>query len=400
MEGSLLESEFLPFDSRRCTNRSNKGIYRKSGGKEEMNKAFRFRIYPNKKQEELLQKTFGCARFIYNKMLGEKIAYYELTGETLKTTPAKYKEEYPFLKEVDSLALANAQLHLETAYKNFYQNPKIGFPKFKSKHKSAKAYTTNVVNGNIELIDGKLKLPKIENVRIKQHRPIPEGYKLKAVTISQEPSGKYYASLLYYYEGNENQVMISSDSKILGIDYAMHGMAVFSDELEASNPGYMKMSIEKLAKEQRRLSRCQKGSKNYEKQKRKVALCHEKVKNQRKDYIHKLSRKICEEYMAVGVEDIDMKAMSQCLNFGKSVMDNSYGMFRDVLKYKLEEQGKKLVKVDRFYPSSKTCSSCGRVKESLELSERIYRCECGLVMDRDKNAAINIREEARRMLIA
>ena len=180
----------------------------------------------------------------------------------------------------------------------------------------------------------------------------------------------------------------------------MHGMTVFSDGRNAIYPGYLKNSEEKLAREQRKLSHCQKGSCNYQKQKQKVALCHEKVRNQRKDYIHKLTRKIADTYDAVGVEDLDMKAMSRCLNFGKSVMDNSYGMFREILKYKLEEQGKKLVKTDRFFPSSKKCCMCGKVKKELKLSERIYRCDCGSVMDRDKNAAINIREEARRMLTA
>ena len=143
-----------------------------------------------------------------------------------------------------------------------------------------------------------------------------------------------------------------------------------------------------------------KKSRNYYKQKKKVALCHEKIKNQRKDYIHKLTRKIADEYDAVGVEDIDMKAMSQCLKFGKSVMDNSFGMFRTILEYKLEEKGKKFVKIDRFYPSSKKCCKCGHIKKELKLSDRVYRCECGNEMDRDKNAAINIREEAKRMMMA
>ena len=367
-----------------------------------MNKAYKFRIYPNKEQEVLLSKTFGCCRFLYNAMLSYKISEYQATGKMLKNTPAMYKKEYPFLKEVDSLALANVQLHLEKAYKNFFRSPSVGFPKYKSKHKSRDSYTTNVVNGNIVFGDGKLKLPKLGKVRIKQHREIPEGYHLKSVTVSREPSGKYYASLLYEYNCGENQAADCTygHTRILGIDYAMHGMTVFSDELNATYPGYLRQAEEKLAREQRRLSHCQKGSCNYKKQKRKVALCYEKVSNQRKDYIHKLTGKIADTYDAVGVEDIDMKAMSRCLNFGKSVMDNSYGMFRDTLTYKMKEQGKKLVKVDRFFPSSKKCCMCGNVKKELKLSERMYRCDCGSVMDRDKNAAINIREEARRMLTA
>ena len=367
-----------------------------------MNKAYKFRIYPNREQEILLSKTFGCCRFLYNAMLSDKIREYKTTGKMLKNTPAMYKNEHPFLKEVDSLALANVQLHLEKAYKNFFRSPSVGFPQYKSKHKSHDSYTTNVVNGNIVLGDGKLKLPKLGKVRIRQHRDIPEGYRLKSVTASREPSGKYYASLLCEYDCGENQAADCNyqAASILGIDYAMHGMTVFSDELNGVYPGYLRQAEEKLAREQRRLSHCQKGSSNYKKQKRKVALRHEKVRNQRKDYIHKLTRKIADTYDVVGVEDIDMKAMSRCLHFGKSVMDNSYGMFRDILTYKLEEQGKKLVKIDRFFPSSKKCCKCGNVKKELKLSERIYRCNCGNVMDRDKNAAINIREEARRMLTA
>ena len=180
----------------------------------------------------------------------------------------------------------------------------------------------------------------------------------------------------------------------------MDGMGVFSDGTRCAYPKYLRRSEEKLVREQRKLSHCRKGSGNYQKQKRKVALCHEKVRNQRKDYHHKLSFKITKEYDVVVVEDLDMKGMSQCLHLGKGVMDNGYGMFRDFLFYKLKEQGKELVKIDRFFPSSKKCSVCGHVKKELQLSERIYRCECGSELDRDVNAAINIREEGRRILMS
>ena len=365
-----------------------------------MNRAYKFRIYPTKVQEQILAKTFGCCRFLYNRMLEDKIREYQNTKKQKRTTPAMYKEEYPWLKEVDSLALANVQLHLESAYKAFFRDPKIGFPKFKSKHGSRQSYTTNVVNGNIRLTEKHLKLPKMAEIRIRKHREIPEGYRLKSVTISKEPTGKYYASLLYEYAVCENQVAVEKKKAeyILGIDYAMNGMAVFSDGTRCEYPAPYRGAEKKLVREQRRLSRCQKGSSNYRKQKRKVALCHEKMKNQRKDFHHKLSYKLAETYDAVSVEDLDMRAMSQCLNLGKGVMDNGYGKFRELLAYKLEERGKTLVKVDRFYPSSKTCSVCGRVKKELALSERIYRCECGNEMDRDVNAAVNIREEGRRML--
>ena len=363
-------------------------------------RAYRFRLYPDREQETLFHKTFGCCRFLYNRMLADKKEMYEKTGKTKRLTPAGYKKEYPWLKEVDSLALANVQLHLEAAYNRFFRDEEAGFPRFKSKHRSRKSYTTNVVNGNIRLEGGCLRLPKAGKVKIRCHREIPEGYVLKSVTVSMDRSGKYYASLLYEYQASENQAGIKDrkEAEILGIDFAMRGMAVFSDGSRAEYPMYYRSAQVRLAREQRKLSRCQKGSRNYEKQKRKLSRCHEKVRNQRRDYLHKLSRIITDRYEAVAVEDIDMKAMSQCLKFGKSVMDNSYGAFREMLRYKLKDQGKELVKVDRFFPSSKMCSRCGNIKKELSLDERIYYCGCGNCMDRDVNAAVNIREEGRRLL--
>ena len=365
-----------------------------------MNIAYRFRIYPTEEQKILLGKTVGCCRFLYNQMLNDKIQEYEKTKKMLKNTPAMYKKEYPFLKEVDSLALANVQLHLEKAYKNFFREPKIGFPRFKSKHHSRNSYTTNLVNGNILVESKRIRLPKLKWIAMKKHREPAEDFRLKSVTVSMEPSGKYFASLLYEGYSCENQVAESdySTAKILGIDYAMQGMAVFSEKIETEEAGFFRKNEKRLAREQRKLSRCVRGSHNYELQKKKVARCHEKIRNQRRDYLHKLSRKIVDSYDAVAVEDIDMKAMGQRLHFGKSVQDNGYGMFREMLDYKLAWKGKKMVKVDRFFPSSKKCCKCGRIKKELKLSERVYHCACGNEMDRDCNAAINIREEARRML--
>lgn len=364
-----------------------------------MNRAIKFRIYPDKEQEKQLAKTFGCCRFLYNRMLEDKIREYEKNKKMLRNTPAAYKTEFPWLKEVDALALANVQLHLERAYKNFFGNPAAGFPKYKAKHRSRQSYTTNVVNGNIRLEEGKLKLPKMSPVKVKQHRGIPEGYRLKSVAVSQEPSGKYYASLLYTCESQVRKQEGKAE-KILGVDFAMNGLAVFSDGTRAEYPMYYKRREKRLAREQRRLSGCVRGSRNYAKQKKRAAVCHEKIKNQRKDYQHKLSKRLAESYDAVCVEDLNMQNMSRSLHLGKGVMDNSFGQFREMLCYKLEERGKKLVKINRFYPSSKTCSQCGRVKEKLDLSERMYVCECGNRMDRDVNAAINIREEGRRMICA
>ena len=374
-------------------------------------RAYKFRLYPDREQADLFQKTFGCCRFLYNHMLADKTEMYEKTGKMKRLTPAGYKKDHPWLKEVDSLALANVQLHLESAYKKYFSQEKAGHPKFKSKHRSRKSYTTNVVNGNIRIEGGKLRLPKAGYVKIRCHREIPEDYVLKSVTVSMEPSGKYYAALLYEYPVSENQAggknMAARERAgtegtpdVLGIDFAMQGMAVFSDGSRAGYPMYYRKAQERISREQRKLSHCRKGSRNYGKQKRILAKCYEKVRNQRKDYLHKLSRKIADGHDAAAVEDIDMKGMSRCLKFGKSVMDDSYGAFRNMLGYKLKDQGKELVVVGRFFPSSRMCSRCGHVKEELRLDERIYRCGCGNCMDRDVNAAVNIREEGRRILMS
>ena len=366
-----------------------------------LNRAYKYRLYPTDQQKVFFAKNFGCCRFIYNKMLADKIAVYKEKGIMLKCTPAQYKKEFPWLKEADSLALANVQLDLEQAYQSFFTQKKSGFPKFKSKKRSRRSYTTNLVNGNIEVKEREIRLPKAGVVKAVIHRQAPENYHLKNVTVSQEPSGEYYASVLYEYEAVENQAALEKeDIRILGIDFAMQGLGVMSDGTRCEYPGYYRKASEKLAREQRRLSHCEKGSQNHEKQRRKVAARHQKVKNQRKDFQHKLSRHLVEKYDVIVIEDLDMKAMSQCMNFGKSVMDNGYGKFVSLLEYKLKEKGGKLIRIGHFYPSSKTCSKCGAVKKELMLSERIYRCPCGNEMDRDVNAAINIREEGRRILYA
>jgi putative transposase len=359
------------------------------------NKSYKFRLYPNAEQKILLAKTFGCCRFIYNRMLADKIAHYEATGETPLCTPAQYKERFPWLREVDSTALCNAQVNLQTAYRNFFRNKAIGFPKFKSKRGGQAAYTTNMINGNISLANDRLKLPKLGMVKVKQHRAIPNGHLLKSVTVSLTSSGKYYASILYEYE---TDAALVEPKRVLGVDFSMKELYVPSEGNSAAYPRYYRRVQAKLAKEQRKLSRQKKGGQNRERQKRKVALLHEKVANQRLDFLHKQSRRIANAYDAVCVEDLNMKAMAQALNFWKSVSDNGWGMFTNMLNYKLGEQGKRLIKIDKWFPSSKTCSDCGAVKDSLSLSERIYRCDCGFVCDRDLNAAINIRNEGIRLL--
>ena len=360
--------------------------------------AYKFRIYPDKKQKELFVKTFGCVRSIYNKMLADKIEHYKQTKKMLKNTPAQYKKKFPYFKEVDSLALTNAQIHLEGAYTSFFHNPKIGFPNFKSRKNTRRSYTTNLVNNNIELKSGKLKLPKVGFVRIKQHREIPEGYILKAVTVSQNGSGKFFVSILFKYE---HEVVKKQPKIFLGMDYSMHDLYVDSEGNKAQYDHFYRKTEEKLKREQRKLSLMKKSSKNRAKQRIKVAKVHEKIANCRKDFMHKKSRQIANVYDCVCIENLDMKGMSQSLNFGKSVNDNAYGSFINMLSYKLEEQGKYLVKVDRFYPSSQLCSVCGyQNRETKDLSIREWICSnCGTKHDRDVNAAVNLRNEGKRLLL-
>jgi len=349
----------------------------------------------NKAQRELFAKTFGCVRLVYNRMLAEKKAHYEKTGKNLSLTPARYKSEFPWLKEVDSLALCNAQLHLQTAYKNFFRDASVGFPKFKSKKKSVKSYTTNYVNGNIVLQNGKLKLPKAGWVRIRQHRKIDECYQLKGATISQEADERYYVALLYSCEEPVHETRKAETA--IGLDFSMKELYVDSNGNHATYPHFFQKARQKLAREQRRLSRCEQGSNRYKKQKKKVARIHTRIAHQRKDFLHKESKKIANSYDIVCIENLNMKEMSQDMHLGKSVHDNSWGMFTDFLTYKMERAGKKLIRIDRWYPSSKTCSCCGKVKEDLQLSDRIYECVCGNRMDRDENAAINICREGIRI---
>ena len=244
--------------------------------------------------------------------------------------------------------------------------------------------------------DTHLKLPKMSVIKIKLHRQIPSDWKLKSVTVSREPSGKYFASLLFCCE---NQTVEKRPAeRFLGIDFAMQECVYFLQEKEPGTLCFTEKQRKNL-QENRESSPTvnEKGSRNYQKQKKRVALCHEKIKNQRKDFQHKLSRELAERYDAVCVEDLNLQGMSGGLHLGKGVQDNGYGQFLSMLGYKLEERGKHLIKVDRYFASSKICSVCGHKKKELALSDRMYVCECGNRMDRDVNAAVNIREEGKRI---
>jgi putative transposase len=359
------------------------------------NLAFRFRIYPNEIQTNLILQTFGCTRFVYNKILAKADEIYKLEGKNKIITPASLKTEFQFLKEVDSLALANAQMNVKTAFTNFFQK-RTDFPKFKSKKTARKSYSTNSVNNSIRIEDNSIKLPKLGLVKIKLHRDIPQNYKIKSATISQEPNGAFYVSILTEFEKDIKEV--PSDNNIVGLDFSMKELFVSSDNQRADYPRFFRKLETKLAKAGRELSRKVKFSSNWNKAKLKVAKIHQSIKNSRKDFLHKLSRELVTKYNAIIIEDLSMKGMSQALNFGKSVADNGWGMFTVMLQYKAMFLGKQVIKIDKWFPSSKTCSSCGNIKDSLSLGDRVYNCECGHAMDRDLNASINIREAGRTLL--
>lgn len=374
-----------------------------------MNSAIKYRLYPTSEQKIMFAKTFGCCRKVYNLMLSEKIESYKTTGKFVAVTPAKYKKDFPYLKEVDSLALANVQLNLQSAFRNHFdrnRRKKTGFPKFKSAKHSRKSYTTNNQNGTVAIIDNRyIRLPKTGKVRAVIHRVPGTEWKLRSATVSCSSDDRYYVSVLFEYE-NSVSAYVADENNAIGMDYASDGLYVDDKGNIGTNHKFYRESHKKLAKEQRKLSR-KKGSRkgedkshNYLKQQRKVNRIYTHIANQRKDNLHKISAEIANQYDIVCVENLNMRNMSnRGFGNGKATLDNGYGMFLDMLEYKLANRGKYLVKVDRWYPSSQICHCCGkRHPEMKDLRIRTMRCECGYVMDRDRNAAMNIKKEGLRIM--
>lgn len=373
------------------------------------NKAIKYRLYPTTEQSVMFTKTFGCCRKVYNLMLSDKIEEYKLTGKFPIVTPAKYKKDYPYLKEVDSLALANKQMNLQAAFCNTFSKShkkKNGFPKFKSAKHSRKAYTTNNQYGTVAIIDDKyIKLPKIGKVKAVIHRKPDSHWIIKSATVSQESDGKYYVSILFKYDNPVN-TYVADKTNAIGLDYASDGLYVDSNGNIGTNHKYYRESHNKLAKAQRKLSRMQ-GSKkhetksnNYLKQLRKVNKVHRHVAHQRLDNLHKISTKIANLYDVVCVESLNMKSMSnKGFGNGKTTMDNGYGMFLSMLEYKLSDRNKYLIKIDKWFPSSQICHCCGTLHPEMKnLAIREMICNCGNIISRDQNAAINILNEGLRLL--
>ncbi len=361
-----------------------------------MYQAYKFRIYPNTEQQIALAKAMGCCRWYWNYSLNLCQQTYNATGKGLSR---KYiqgllpqlKKEYPWLTDAYSQCLQVVALNLSTAYKNFFEK-RAKLPRFKSKHgRQSISYPQNVkFSGDYLKLDKKIGL-----IYCRRHRDF-EGT-IKTVTISKNPDGKYYASVLVD-DGKENPIS-SSVGKVIGIDLGLNHFAITSDGSKYDNPRHIAKHALNLKKKQQSLSRKKKGSNSRNKAKRLVAKVHSKIAQCREDFLHKLSRKIVNENQVIAVENLNVKGMVKNHNLAKAISDVGWGQFCTMLKYKTEREGKTYIEIDRFFPSSKTCHVCLNQVSSLPLDVRVWTCEhCHTLHDRDVNAAKNIRNEALRIL--
>ena len=379
------------------------------------NKAYKFRLYPNEAQAKQLDNNLGSCRFVFNYFLTLSKKIYEKEKRCLKYKDYAnklilLKEEKTFLKDVDSISLQQSLRHLETAFHNFFKNPSNGYPQYKRKIFHNDTYSTINVNNNIKIVDSKhIKIPKVGIVKCVVHRSINDDYILKSATINKTPSGKYFISILFEYE-HKIETYDLDYNKTIGLDYSNQEMFVCSDNLQFDKE-FIKIyrrHEERLHFLQQTLSRRKKAnhkqneesSKRYEKQRIKVAKFHEYLKNKRLDYYNKLTNEIANHYDVVVIEDLNMQELvTEYKRNGKVIYDNAWGLFVRLLKYKLESRDKKLIKVNKYYASSKICSNCNYKNEELTIEERNWICpNCGVRHNRDINASINLKREGLRLL--
>lgn len=357
-----------------------------------MLKAYKYRIYPNKEQRTFFSKTFGCVRFVYNKMLADRINSYHESQKSIDKsikypTPAQYKKEFPFLKEVDSLALANAQMNLNKAYAHFFREKSIGFPKFKNKKENRCSYTTNNQKGTVSIENGYMKLPKLRTtVRIKQHRPFLG--LIKSVTISKTTTNKYFASVLV----EEKEQLFPELKKRVGIVMGLKGFATLSNGKKYEIPKWMIKTEDRLAFLQKSLLRKKKGSKNQNKIKSKIARLHEKIVNQHNDFLHKVSNEITNENQVIVMEDLRMKDIQNNHKLAKSISEVSWAKFREYQTYKALWKNRELIIAPKNYLSDQLCSCCGYKNKVVEKTN-LYEWDCPMCNthhDRDVNASSNL----------